>query len=283
MSLFFSDINWFKNYNLFTRLEYDELILSSIRAKLCYSSKEEIIQMMGDVKNKPLLQTVLGNISISPISFTSVFEDVNAFLWIESDVLYLSYRGTSSVQDALGDMNALPIQIKDNIYIHEGFYEQFKSIEYLVTKEILKYPNIKTIQICGHSLGGAVAQIAAAFYGEKFHLKTVICHTIGCPRTGNDGFVEWFSKNVKKNTRIVNKRDIVTMVPQSPIWLHTMDKCIVIDNNCNVDLYLKEKPWYLRFFSSISYIDLILPIKDHDPDIYILRLLKLREKVTKMT
>lgn len=272
----------FRNCNALTSAQYNELAHSAVRACLSYKEPKELIGLMND-KSEPntpkdlLIRDVLSGLTVEPIFFTSK-EDAQAYLWIKNDIIYLSFRGTSSAKDALSDLDALAVHVKDGIYIHKGFYNQFLSLESSITEELKKHSNIKILKICGHSLGSAICQIASAFYGEMFPDKTVICDTIGCPRTGNDAFVRWFSKNVKENTRVVNKKDPVTMIPMRPLWTHTIDTCIIIDMDCNVVICKEDQPWWSRLFSSVINVNFISPIEEHDYDEYISRLLKLQEK-----
>jgi hypothetical protein len=183
----------------------------------------------------------------------------------------------------LTDLNLLPIHVKNGIYIHRGFYNQFLSVERVISFELMKYPGEMILKISGHSIGSALAQIASAYYGEMFPAKKVICYTTGSPRTGNKQFVKWFSDNVKRHYRIVNKEDPVMMIPNELIWKHTMNTCIVIDENCNVSLTVKDIPWWSRLISPLTQLDLEWRINYHSLDEYIIRLTKLQKKVTEKT
>ena len=273
---------YFSNCNIFTSKQYNEFVYSAVRAKLSYREPEELVNLMNDkseakTQKDLIIRDILSELTIKPIFFTSQI-DAQAYLWVKNDTIYISFRGTSSLKDAVSDLDNLSVHIKDGIYVHEGFYNQFLSIESSITEELKKHDNIKILKICGHSLGSTLCQISSAFYGEMFPDKYVICDTIGCPRTGNDKFVKWFSENVKENTRIVNKQDPVTMIPQRPIWTHTINTCIVIDTDCNVVICKTDQPWWSRLFSSTKNINFTSPIEDHECDEYISRLIKLRDK-----
>ena len=82
------------------------------------------------------------------------------------------------------------------------------------------YPG-KQIVITGHSLGGALAILAAAdlvpYYGRIHSI-----YTFGQPRIGNQQFAEWF-QNLHQNTfRIVHYADVVPhMAPASTGFQHS--------------------------------------------------------------
>jgi pimeloyl-ACP methyl ester carboxylesterase len=68
----------------------------------------------------------------------------------------------------------------------------------------------RTVWFCGHSLGGALATLAA----HRYHPKTRGVCTIGCPRVGDRAFVADFDTHLAgKSLRYVNHHDIITEVP----------------------------------------------------------------------
>lgn len=74
----------------------------------------------------------------------------------------------------------------------------------------------QTIWFCGHSLGAALAALAAAEYVIKDGGTTNGVYTIGQPRIGNSKFAARFDDNLRdKCFRFVNNNDIV---PRLPIW-----------------------------------------------------------------
>lgn len=198
--------------------------------------------------------------------FIASNEDTQLYFQRDGDTVYVTFRGTSSFRDVITDIDIKTIRIRDKIRVHEGFYNQFRSVEIEITKRLIKHLDAKNIIFSGHSLGGALAQIAAAYYGEILDFSNVICHTFGSPRVGNKYFVEWFSKHVDENIRVENNRDPVPMIPQLPYWHHTTNKCFSLSKT-----EYKEKdqdtPWYKRPFKLFKS-----KLSEHDCDLYIVRL-----------
>ena len=64
---------------------------------------------------------------------------------------------------------------------------------------------IKHIVVCGHSLGGALATLAAVQFGREFPDAIITCVSFGSPRVGNGEFCEYFNKCVKGSYRFVNR------------------------------------------------------------------------------
>lgn len=179
--------------------------------------------------------------------FISSSEDTQLYIWKNKDIVHVTFRGTSSIQDVLKDLDIKRTRISGKIKVHKGFYKQFKSIEIKLTKILLKLTDdAKRIIFSGHSLGGALAQIAAAYYGDIFEELFITCYTFGSPRVGNTYFVEWFSNSVDEHVRVVNEGDPVPMIPTMFYWTHTKNICIKLSDNIQ---YLKnDTPWYKRIF-----------------------------------
>ena len=76
------------------------------------------------------------------------------------------------------------------------------------------YPNYK-ILVTGHSLGGALASIAAATisYNECASAEDIKLITFGQPRVGNSEYAASMDKLVPNTLRVVNGRDPVVQVP----------------------------------------------------------------------
>lgn len=197
--------------------------------------------------------------------FITSDQDTQLYFKREDDTVYVTFRGTSSFSDILTDIDIRTIRIKDKIRVHEGFYNQFKSVEIEITKRLIKNLDAKNIIFCGHSLGGALAQLAAAYYGEILDFANVVCHTFGSPRVGNKYFVEWFSKHVDENIRIENNRDPVPMIPQMAYWQHTTNKCFSLSKTDKKEKD-KDTPWFRRPFKLFKS-----RLSEHDSELYIER------------
>lgn len=111
----------------------------------------------------------------------------------------------------------------DKCSIHTGFHKTYTDIkEQLFTKlesVIHKYPKAPIV-ITGHSLGGAVATVAAIdiqhYLNDKGHhniIKEV--HTFGSPRVGNVAFADYYNKLIPQTVRVVHNKDIVPHAPPS--------------------------------------------------------------------
>lgn len=205
----------------------------------------------------------------SPIIFITSFSDTNVYMWEKNKTLFISIRGTSSWQDVRQSLKIFPVKYKTKsgiVMVHKGFLEGFLTAEKDMTN-IIENSSVNKIVFASHSLGGSVSQIAAAFYGEKYPNKNVECITFGCPRTGDSRFVEWFSKNVRKNMRVVNYRDPISMIPNRYYWRHTFNSCLILNVDQLVNVFV-DVPWYQILITRWN-------LSEHNTQLYISRLHKL--------
>ena len=154
--------------------------------------------------------------------------------------LYVVCRGTSSYKDVITDLKIWrkKCDYLKNTLIHSGFLEQYNSIRESIIDEIdevIDNENIKRIIFCGHSLGAALATIAALDYKLQNSTQNVKCVTFASPRVGNKSFSKLFNKTIKTSYRIVYHRDPVTFLP-TLIRFHHVKGCIHFKKNGKVNI-----------------------------------------------
>jgi hypothetical protein len=73
----------------------------------------------------------------------------------------------------------------------------------------------------GHSLGGTVAMLAAAQFGELIGTRALVsAYTFGAPKPGDQAFARWYNAVVTNSVRVINKNDPVPHTPTSGQFLH---------------------------------------------------------------
>jgi hypothetical protein len=105
---------------------------------------------------------------------------------------------------------------RDNARVHRGFQHAWDTVATKVTSTVVLWlraePNAK-LWVTGHSLGGALATIAAASLQDK-GIRVDGLYTFGQPRVGNWAFQRQFDRALGDHTfRYVNNNDIVPAVP----------------------------------------------------------------------
>ena len=173
---------------------------------------------MSDLKSKLQHYAILAGAAYSPPSIaeeifneqgyhTSTFLDAGgaeAYI-IENDKdLVIVFRGTevSEVSDIKADLQFLKVH-----GIHRGFADYYLELQEMIYDYMKKYDR-KNLNLltCGHSLGGAMAQICAYDFQDTVHN----CYTFGSPRVFGNDLVPDLSYT---HTRVVNNNDIVPKVP----------------------------------------------------------------------
>lgn len=140
-----------------------------------------------------------------------------AMLWVSRDdpgVGFLAFRGTMNLFEWTIDMRyahtAYP-KFGDGCFVHSGFHGAYESIRDDIHRAIAKH-NILRIFISGHSLGGAMAVLAAADLGAVAVAEVV---TFGAPRVGNVAWAHVFKQRTE-GVRVLQVRDegdAVCLVP----------------------------------------------------------------------
>lgn len=142
----------------------------------------------------------------------------------DSGELYIVFRGTEKGADWINNF-----QFRQGVYpygdesttdvrFHRGFMGAYFAVRDRVLDAVRQYPNC-AITVTGHSLGGALATIAALDlqYNITRHTGQAIqVYTFGAPRVGNTALVNSFRQRVPESHRFVYGWDIVTRMPR--LW-----------------------------------------------------------------
>ncbi|KAK2077296.1 hypothetical protein QBZ16_004930 [Prototheca wickerhamii] len=81
--------------------------------------------------------------------------------------------------------------------------------------------------VTGHSLGGALAILAAADIRRRHPDLPMTVYTYGAPRVGNLGFVQEYLRRVPDTWAVVNDQDPIPRIPKG--WFHNAGNCVVIN------------------------------------------------------
>lgn len=129
----------------------------------------------------------------------------------------VSFRGTEltsmkSFADIRSDLNIAMTDFHGYGLVHQGFSEAFAEVfsgetpmwDYV--HQVMASAEVSEVYFTGHSLGGAIATLAAVYFGDE--AGPLI--TFGAPRVGS----EQFATHLPADTwRFVNEGDIVSVVP----------------------------------------------------------------------
>ena len=143
--------------------------------------------------------------------------DTQALLFSAKSFIVLVFRGTeaTSLTDIKADLKAYKTKCVTEGNVHFGFKEAYEQVSAKIQNDLNKSGFAKKpLFIAGHSLGGALATVAAKRLVHKGGIAA--CYTFGSPRVGDE---EW-SYGIKTPIyRVVNAVDCVTMLPPSGITI----------------------------------------------------------------
>jgi len=143
--------------------------------------------------------------------------DTQAFIVSIAQCAVLAFRGTESLQDLITDfLLAKSICVRwlrvPELKVHKGFCAAYSVVRPRVISAIrLLKPG--QVYLTGHSLGGALATIAALDINLEFPGIQVTMYNFGSPRVGNPVFARLYDRNVADSHRVVHSGDFVTKTP----------------------------------------------------------------------
>ena len=164
-------------------------------------------------------------------------------IW-NKDRLALAFKGTSSAQNVKTDLNVLKslhepkrrvqvsagftkkLSIPQTPYVHRGFWKSWTMEDFHGRIKTIVQWYIDTyhahrqdsgapieIHVTGHSLGGALATLAAIDLTKSFNVDTTV-YTFGQPRVGNKAFATDYDNTVPRHFSVAHGQDPVARVPK---------------------------------------------------------------------
>ncbi|WP_339207197.1 lipase family protein [Paenibacillus sp. FSL K6-3182] len=135
----------------------------------------------------------------------------------------LAFRGSNSAVDWVSDFIAQQTTyrpVKNAGLTHKGFTDIYMSARTQIIEIINQLPQGRPLFITGHSLGGALATLAALDLANNTAFTDPIIYTYGAPRVGDPKFASSYNASIGTHWRFQNEFDIVphlpTLVYQSP-------------------------------------------------------------------
>lgn len=142
-------------------------------------------------------------------------DDTQCFVASSSEAVLLSFRGTENLGDWLGNLNVIATT-RPYGKVHRGFLGAFQVVVSELRSRLSSLAG-RPLLVTGHSLGGALATVAAAEWQGAVPISWI--YTYGQPAVGMGGFPAFVSQHHPGNfVRFVNDDDIVPRVP--PAYRH---------------------------------------------------------------
>ena len=142
----------------------------------------------------------------------------------------------SNAYHALHALHGMPLGVR----VHKGFFSAYKRIMFAIVSavsELFASGDFDTLLVTGHSLGGALAMLAALDIVRScapvLDRSQVAVYTFGSPKVGNRRFRDWFDRNVPNCFRVVNAGDRVAQMPPELFgYKHAGTLVIASDRGC---------------------------------------------------
>jgi len=151
------------------------------------------------------------------------------------DAVVLAFAGTDPGiwQNLATDFTPLPRAGSD---IHEGFRLAAAAAKSEVEQAIqLSQQQQKPLFICGHSLGAALAALAAKLVIERRSPLSAV-YAFGMPRVGGEGFAATYDSSLGELTfRLVHGIDLVAAVPPSRAGFRHVGRALQCDAGAKFD------------------------------------------------
>jgi hypothetical protein len=156
-----------------------------------------------------------------------------AFIATKDDKIYLSFRGTASISDALADalieqepFTFFMMAPATDAKVHQGFnklymeirgpiFETIEALSNEMQDDVFKY---NTLFITGHSLGAALAVLVVPDLKEGIeNLPPVVMYNFAGPSVGNPDFVDLYMQSVRSSWRVANTNDVIPKLPPTTL------------------------------------------------------------------
>jgi predicted lipase len=156
-----------------------------------------------------------------PKVFSNSAGGVQGFVGFSTNLksIIVSFRGSSNIKNWISNLNAArtTYAVCSGCQVHSGFNSAYNLVKNDLHSLVEQYTAMfrgSRIMVTGHSLGGALAILAASDFITLYG-KVDEVYTFGQPRVGNAAFGLWYQQKVPQTYRLIHYADIVPHLPPS--------------------------------------------------------------------
>jgi len=156
---------------------------------------------------------------------TGILTDTYGYVGSRGKTAEVVFRGTTNVENWIANIDYAHTSPYSNLptaFVHQGFYDDYKSIKGAVQSalnSVLAHNNVTEVYFTGHSLGAALATLAAFDLAPSLRIPSNV-YTYGSPRVGNQVFSDAFYKLFPNSIRVTNMDDPVPHLPPLEFGYH---------------------------------------------------------------
>jgi triacylglycerol lipase len=205
--------------------QIDNAYACCLLSRLVYSNKNEIEKSLSALE-----------FSYKRVIYDAEM-DTQVLIAADDKKIIVAYRGTQSARNWQTNFNLIrfnsPSPIGGNV--HLGFHNAAQKLWPEVSKTICEFQqNKQPIWFTGHSLGGAISTISAAYYyaENKDQIKPCIGHySFGEPRCGDAAFSQAFEQINIPSFYVINCNDPVPVILPRTLGFNHVGKLFFLDEN----------------------------------------------------
>lgn len=138
------------------------------------------------------------------------------FIARRANDVFIVFRGTKTAKEWIKNFNMglTDYLVSDYGEVHDGFLQTYSFARDSIIEGLKVLEEKTRVFVTGHSLGAALATLAAPDIENNMVRKINGIYTFGSPRVGNAKFSISYNKEFgKKSFRIANSSDLVTSIP----------------------------------------------------------------------
>lgn len=159
--------------------------------------------------------------------FMNASEEAAGYVASSDDHIVVAFRGSDNIKNWISDFTffQMPSDYCHGCTIHSGFHETWTSLRDEIMQTVKSKHDLHphaSIHLTGHSLGAAVAVLAALDISLQLGLDIVSLYTFGLPRVGNFAFKDFFNVIIPNSIRVTHNKDPVPRLPPKSLgFWHT--------------------------------------------------------------
>jgi len=195
-----------------------------------------------------------GNIGLTDcITHVRDSTETQMFMGVSGTACLVSFRGYNRFHHVLDDVSKLAVPfdiVNSGARVNAIFLNAYKEYRDVLLKYISLH-DLRTVHITGHSMGGAMATLAAVDIASTSEISTH-CYTFGCPKVGNAWFRKIYSSCVDSTKRYVVPSDPIPFYPSEKEYVHVCKSALVGSRSERIKLWIGMAKHSLLVFFRLS-------------------------------